>query len=72
MTGQHRYTVADWNNVIRIKQAEIDQLYARYGEQAHHSWVGEEIDMLRCRMIYAQQMKSKLIAEILGETNATN
>ena len=34
--------------------------------------LGEEIDMLRSRMIYAQQMKSKLIAEILGETNATN
>jgi len=72
MTNKTRYTVADWNNVIRIKQAEIDQLYARYGEQADKAWVGEEIDMLRSRMIYAQQMKSKLIAEILGETNATN
>ena len=72
MTVQQRYTIADWNAVIRIKQAEIEQLYARYGEQAAKAWVGEEIDMLRSRMIYAQQMKSKLIAEMLGETNATN
>ena len=72
MTVQTRYTVADWNAVIRTKQAEIDQLYARYGEQAHHAWVGEEIDMLRSRMIYAQQMKAKLIAEILEEPNATH
>jgi len=70
MTNQTRYTVADWNAVIRVKQAEIDQLYARYGEQADKAWVGEEIDMLRSRIIYAQQMKAKLISQALENDNA--
>ena len=70
MTNQTRYTVADWNAVIRVKQAEIDQLYARYGEHADKAWVGEEIDMLRSRIIYAQQMKAKLISQALENDNA--
>jgi hypothetical protein len=67
---QARYTVADWNTVIRLHRADIERLQARYGTQANIAWVGEEIDMLRLRIQHAEQCKAALIARATGEDNA--
>ena len=65
-----RYTVADWNAVIRLHQADIEALQARYGKQATIAWVGEEIDYLRLKIQQAEQRKAALIARATGDDNA--
>jgi len=67
---QARYTVADWNTVIRLHRADIERLQARYGTQANIAWVGEEIDMLRFRIQQAETRKAALIALANGDDNA--
>ena len=65
-----RYTVSDWNAVIRLHQADIEALQARYGTQANIAWVGEEIDYLRLKIQQAEQRKAALIALANGDDNA--
>lgn len=67
---QDRYTVADWNGIIRLHRADIAALQDRYGAQANIAWVGEEIDMLRLRIQQAETRKAALIALANGDDNA--
>lgn len=65
-----RYTVADWNSIIRLHRADIAALQARYGTQANIAWVGEEIDAMRLRIQQAETRKAALIALANGDDNA--
>jgi hypothetical protein len=67
-----RYTISDWNAVIKLHQADIQRLQDRYGTQANIAWVGEEIDMLRLKIQQAETRKAALIALDNGEDHATN
>lgn len=67
---QDRYTVSDWNGIIRLHQADIAALQDRYGTQANIAWVGEEIDYLRMKINQAETRKAALIALANGDDNA--
>lgn len=65
-----RYTVADWNTVIKQHRDDITKLTDRYGLQSNIAWVGEEIDILRYKIQQSEQRKAELIALAAGEENA--